>query len=155
MSTAPATMDEIDSAVRGLFTVEAQSLEGGLPAYIIQPSPDLEEKFRRLYLALRRSNLAPTLRAEGGRLVLRVATLPRRRRLRSRALATALLIATLGTIFVAGYVVTALDPVISTLDESVALNPTPHLLGYALSMIGIVGVHELGHKLACRAHGIK
>ncbi|MEM4699543.1 MAG: site-2 protease family protein [Candidatus Nezhaarchaeales archaeon] len=149
------SLAELDSVVRSFFVVESWSLEGEVPVYVVRPSRGAEEDFRGLYSALRGLGLTPILRREGERLVLRVVALRRRAWPGGRALAALLFLATLGTILAAGYVVTVLDPLIGALDESVAANPAPHLLGYALSMIGIVGVHELGHKLACRAHGIR
>jgi len=150
----PLSIAELDQLVRRYFTAELWLTEGSLPAYILQPSPNMKERFRGLYQALRPLGLAPLLRREEGRLVLRLIPLPKRRRGGRKLLALMLFLATLATILAAGYVIT-LDPLLTRLDEAVALNPLPHLVGYAVCMAGVVGVHELGHMAACRAHGIK
>ncbi len=144
---------ELDLLVRSHFEVLDWSLEMGWPVYVVKEG-DLRRPFRELYAELSKTGLAPMLRREAGKVTLRIVPLARRKG-RSRLIPLALFIATLVTVAATGYVLTVLDEVLRELDVNVALNPLPHLLGYALAMMGVVGIHELGHKVACRVHEIK
>ncbi|PCN50161.1 hypothetical protein B6U99_05965, partial [Candidatus Geothermarchaeota archaeon ex4572_27] len=149
----PVSLPELDAMVRAYFEVVDWGIEMGAPYYVVRDG-DLRGPFKALYERLSAIGLAPALRRERGRVVLRVVPLARRRGV-GRVVALALFIATLATVAATGYLLTVLDEVLHELDASIALNPLPHLIGYAVAMMGVVGVHELGHKLACRVHGIK
>ena len=154
MYTQALHIAELDSLVRAYFQVEDWILDLGWPVYFIKPVKNLDSSFKALCEKLQPLGLTPTLRRVRGRVALRIIPLPRRKH-RGRLLALSLFIATLGTILAAGYLITVLDEVLRRLDPTVALNPLPHLLGYAVAMVSIVGIHELGHKIACKVHGVK
>ncbi len=56
------------------------------------------------------------------------------------------LIVTSSTVFLSGYLIAAAFG---------AINPWIVALGFAISLLGIIGLHELGHLTASKLHGIK
>jgi len=62
------------------------------------------------------------------------------------------LIATTATVFLSGYLMAA-NPYFSLVFGMI--NPLIVALSFAVSLLGIIGLHELGHLVASKIHGIK
>jgi len=144
---------EVDEIVRKYFTVIYWKVQHGTLAYVIGDE-DTKERFLRLYLELNEKNYIPILRSENGKKVLRIfrkRDTPRRNPLWN----IALLLATIVTVAFAGYLFTASGGVYDIIDPTFSEYRALHLLAYVASIFFVLGVHELGHKIACMKHGLK
>jgi membrane-associated protease RseP (regulator of RpoE activity) len=110
-------------------------------------------EFKALTVKLEKFRLIPMLRRVGESLVLRVFMKPPKVKTRSVLLNFLLLAVTLGTIYLAGYYGFISTPVLSEVlmkDANVYFQSAT----FAISLFGIIGLHELGHLMACRIHGM-
>ncbi|MFX1293711.1 MAG: site-2 protease family protein [Promethearchaeota archaeon] len=133
---------------------------------------DLKENFNLLYDDLDEHNLYPFLRRHQqtvrflrtqessvsmGPQELILSLVPRKveeptsRKININAI---LLIATIGTIMGAAIFMLITDPYIIFFNNSAGYFYSM-ILGYAIAILGIIGIHELGHLIACRRHKIK
>lgn len=125
--------------------------ERGVPTFTVTYVSKLG--FKALTVKLERFSLIPTLRKVGDAVMLRVFMKPPRAKPRSVLLNLLLLAATLGTIYLAGYYGFVSTPVLTEVlmkDANVYLQSA----AFAISLFGIIGLHELGHLIACRIHGM-
>lgn len=144
---------ELKGLISSKFTVlDAYLDERGTPTFIILPEVN-KEKFKVASRELMRLNLVPFLRKEGDRYTIRVFLRSKVKKARGHALNLVLLLATLGTIFLAGYYGFVNTPI---LREVLMKGENPYLQAglFAISLFAIVGLHELGHMIACKLHGL-
>lgn len=142
----PPTFDEIESMVRPRFTVKSVLLrEEGLVEYSLERTTDTKQNFKDLISILKLRGGAAILRVAGDDLTLFVRNSIQVPTSKSRT-PIILLIATLVTISV--------DGVLRFLAFGGAITPLIILL-YTVSLFGIIGVHELGHKIVSAKHGTK
>ncbi|HID17043.1 TPA: site-2 protease family protein [Candidatus Bathyarchaeota archaeon] len=147
------SFSELKGLISSKFTVlDAYLDERGTPTFIILPEIG-KEKFKTASRELMRLNLVPFLRKEGDRYIIRVFLKSKVKKARGRILNLALLLATLGTIFLAGYYGFVNTPI---LREVLMRGESPYLQAglFAVSLFAIVGLHELGHMIACKLHGL-
>lgn len=147
------SFSELKGLISSKFTVlDAYLDERGTPTFIILPEVN-KEKFKVASRELMRLNLVPFLRKEGDRYIIRVFLRSKVKKARSHVLNLVLLLATLGTIFLAGYYGFVNTPV---LREVLMKGENPYLQAglFAISLFTIVGLHELGHIIACKLHGL-
>ncbi len=143
---------EADEIVRKHFTVIEQRVQQGTLTYVIGDE-DVKERFLKLYLELVERGYVPTLRSEDGEKVLRIFRKrdpPKRNPLWN----VALLLITIATVTFAGYLFTA-GGVYDIIDPTFSRYKVLHLLAYVASIFFVLGVHELGHKIACMMHNLK
>jgi len=126
--------------------------QNGVPTFILT-GEDYKISFKRLNRELEGQGLLPILRKEWGRVVLRVFSRPPIRRSSKKWLNLVLLAVTVATIFVAGYWNFISSPILKDIllkGENIYLQAA----SFAVCLFGIIGLHELGHMTACRAHGL-
>jgi membrane-associated protease RseP (regulator of RpoE activity) len=143
---------EVDEIVRKHFTVTEWKVQHGVLTYIIGDE-DTKERFVRLYFELDEKGYIPILRNEGGKRALRI--FKRRELSRHNPLWNAvLLLATMATVTLAGYLFT-IGEVYDIVDPMFSEQRVLHLLAYVVSIFFVLGVHELGHKIACVWHNLR
>jgi membrane-associated protease RseP (regulator of RpoE activity) len=143
----------VDEIVRKHFMVMEWKVQHGTLTYVVGDE-DTKERFVRLYFELEERGYVLVLRSENGRKVLRI--FKRRRELPrySPLWSVVLLLVTMATVALAGYLFTA-EEVYSIIDPIFNRYRALHLLAYVASILFVLGVHELGHKIACARHGLK
>ncbi len=152
-------LDELALLVRRYLPVQEAWVQDGLPVFAILPPHDLEERFERLRTELRQTGQMPLLRRRDGRVLLTV--LPRPQPPDSRLwLHVALFGATVATTFATGYIGSLrFAEVLQRVPDAVLRagyipDPLRDGLVFSAALLGILLVHEMGHKLAARIHDI-
>lgn len=154
MNSQPSTslsFFEVDEVVRGEMDVVESLVEFGVPTFIIPPTAKTKEPFIRLYNRLKDKGLMPVLRMIDGRRVLKVLPFhpPPRKPI---GLNVILFLATLATVTLSGYLQT-ISPVLDVIAPG--RNIFLDAFSFSLGLLGILTIHEAGHKIACKRHGIK
>jgi membrane-associated protease RseP (regulator of RpoE activity) len=122
----------------------------GLPTFVVAQEP-VKEKFSELLHDLANHNLMARIRRVTEKLVISVFPKPNLGKPRKR-INLALFLATIGTVGIASYYfIFNVDPrLTAALFASSSLSSQVVIL--AAGLLGIVGLHELGHVLASRHH---
>jgi len=143
---------DVDDAVRRHFTILEWKVHYGVLTYTVGDE-DTKQRFLRLYYELSPKGFIPVLRREGDKKVLRIFKKPpeRKHRLMWNIV---LLLATIVTVSIAGYLFTNSE-VYSLIDPTFASYRVFHHLAYIAAIFFVLGIHELGHKIACLKHGLK
>ncbi|MCS4537311.1 MAG: site-2 protease family protein [Thaumarchaeota archaeon] len=137
------TFEDVDSLVRSRFTVSSVMLrDSDMVEYTIEKAPAVKKNFETLILSLKQKGGAAILRPSeyGLNLIVRKHMVYPASTSRIPIL---LLFATLGTITV--------DGVLRFLAFEGSITPFIVLL-YTVGLFGIIGTHELGHKVASAMH---
>lgn len=143
---AIADYDYILSAVQLRFTYTEHYLrEDGTVEFKIDSLAGAKEKFKDLLAEIKSRRLVALLRRVSGSVILAVGKDVLRVEYRRRT-PVLLLIATLGTIAVDGWFRTTGLPGRNSLWLTAL---------YTLAVIGIIGTHEMGHKLISRIHNMR
>ncbi len=150
---------EILEMVKSEFQVKDSYLRDDIPTFIIVPNPQIREKIDRLRVQLLRQSRDIVLKKINGELVLTVVKLTSERgtppTFLRQTLPLLLLIATVITVTISGYM--SADSYVTLLH--VLGRPTPSKLSltvaYTISVMGVLGLHEMGHTIACRIHHVK
>ena len=147
---------EILDMVKSEFQLKDSYLRDGIPTFIIIYGPNIEEKMNRLRIMLHERGLDIVLQKRNGELILIVGALRPAIRptsiFSSVTLPIILFIATIISVSVSGYLeVRSYITLLEFLGK-----PTPSILGltvlFTISVMGVLGLHELGHMIACRIH---
>jgi membrane-associated protease RseP (regulator of RpoE activity) len=139
--------DRAQPSVASEFDVEEALVKHGVPTFYVKLKPDSKQAFVRLVGKLSAVGLTPTLREVDGRNVVRVT--PRPEVKPSRLIVNViLLLATIATVFVTGFF-------LSQGFEEAGLDPWMGAASFTLALLGILGVHEMGHKFAANRHGME
>ncbi len=153
-----ASYFEILELIQLEFQLRDSYIRDGVPTFIIVPDPRIKEKMDRLRVKLQMRGFDMILRDDNGELVLSAITMKPTVRLSSdfsRILPFILLFATVITVTISGYI---------SANSHIALikllgKPIPSRLKltamYTVSIMGVLGLHELGHLIACRKHNVK
>jgi hypothetical protein len=158
------SFSDLSSSVGKYFKVTQgymDDVHGGIPTYLLERDRNLKTRFSKLKMRLDSYEVIPVLReAENkGQCILRIfgtrktpSEMPRKRR--RIAIQPILFLATLVTVSISGYLLSGLwfDSTQHTKSLPLMLLTTAE---YAASLMVILGVHELGHVIACRGHLIK
>lgn len=149
MELFPAEIDEI---VRRHFTITEWKVQYGVLTYIVRDE-NTKDRFLKLYSELYGKGYIPILKNEDGKKLLRI--LSRRETPKHNPLWNLiLLLATIATVTFAGYLFMA-SGVYEMVDPLFGKYKLLHLLAYVLSIFSVLGIHELGHKIACIKHDLK
>ncbi len=138
-SDAAAQFEQIRSIVEPEFDVEDSFVEHGVPTFYVRLRENSKEAFLRLAQRMESLGLIPVLRRREEKVVLRAVPKPSTKPSR-KILNIALLIATLGTVFLSGY--------FQSLDVVGAVTFTG-------AIMAILGSHEMGHKLLADRHAVE
>jgi membrane-associated protease RseP (regulator of RpoE activity) len=111
----------------------------------------VKEKFQELLHDLANHNLMASIQKVADKLVISVFPKPKLSQPR-KAVNLALFLATVATVSLASYFyITAIDPRVSTILFT-GSGASQQMMVFAISILGIVGLHETGHLLAVRHH---
>ena len=124
----------------------------GIPTFTINPEP-VKNKFKSLTIQFNSIGLLPIMRRSESKFVVKIFNKPPQKAGR-KGLALILFVATMITIYLAGYVLWIENPLWSEILMPKA-NPFFQAAIYAVCLAGIIGIHELGHKIACNRHGLR
>ncbi|MDR5683052.1 MAG: site-2 protease family protein [Armatimonadota bacterium] len=159
MEPGPAAFHHLEALVRRHFGVQQAWVEDGVPVFAVAAELDLDVRFAALRQDLLPLGALPLLRRSGDRLLLSV--VPRAGRIRGNGwVNVALFAATVVTTFLTGYIGSQrFLSVLQQVPDAVIRagywpNPLVDGIAFSLGLLGILLVHELGHKAAARAHGI-
>lgn len=140
-------LDVLKQRVASNFRVRDVFYDRGLLTFEVEPG-DHKIKFKRLKEELKDLNRVPMLGLEDGRLLLRIVGYRRRLSKKTRV-PLFLLLATIGTISVDGALRTIRDTFYLELISPVTLPKLIlHVAVYTAILLGVFGLHELGHKIA-------
>jgi membrane-associated protease RseP (regulator of RpoE activity) len=135
------------------------SVHGGIPTFIVEKNDNSKSSFEKLYRRLEARSLLPVIREaeEKGQYALRIFSDGKKlegqaRGRRKAPIQLTLLVATIATVTVAGYFISA--SWFQTETNSLGETLTAMVL-YAAGLMAILTVHELGHMIASRAHLMK
>jgi membrane-associated protease RseP (regulator of RpoE activity) len=137
--TKASFFEEIHTMVDEEFEVEEGYLEYDIPTFHIKYREDSKEAFLRLMKRLDDLELVPTMRQRGRQVFLQVVSKPPIKPSRN-IINVALFFATLGTVFISGYVLSSSDIIEALL--------------FTGAIMAILGSHEMGHKLLANKHKV-
>ena len=121
-----------------------------MPTFLISQEP-VKEKFQEFLHDLRPYNLTAKVRRVGDKLAISIFPKPKLGQPR-RMINLLLFIATIGTVTLASYfLIFAIDPRLAAA-LYVNSNLAEQVFVVAISILGIVSIHEMGHVLAIRHH---
>lgn len=150
----PISFLDLKALVSSKFTVlDSYIDERGIPNFVISPEVN-KEKFKQMSKELMKLNLIPFLRKNGDRYVIKIFLKILDKKRKSKILNIILLVATLGTIFLAGYYSFINTPIL----KDVLMKGENAFLQaglFTLSLFAIIGLHESGHMIACKIHGLE
>jgi len=132
--------EQVQVMVEAEFDVEESFVDHDIPTFHIRYREDSKEAFLRLMQRLESLELIPLLRQREGKVVLKVLPKPPTKPNRN-IINIALFFATLGTVFLSGYILSSSD-----------------ILGALLftgAIMAILGSHEMGHKLLADKHEVE
>jgi Zn-dependent protease len=152
--------DPLEAVVRRHFPVLEIHRADGAVGFVVSDGPHVTGSFRALRRELVPLGYSPLLRRRGDRLWLHVVPRPRPGENRMWLVA-ALFLATVGTTFATGYLASQrFSQVLREVPHAVLRagywpNPWVDGLTFSAALMAILLVHELGHKVAARVHGIE
>ena len=138
--------DELVETVKNLFTVEdTRQREDASIEFIVTESDTLKQNFKALIDKLKVYGYLAVLRRNNEEIVLRVGVAKKKEK-KSSNIPFLLFVATIITVSIDGWYRTPSVP---------GYNSTSTMFLYILGILGIIGVHELSHKIAAAKHGIR
>ena len=141
--TQQTDFDRITTMVSAEFPIEEALLEHNIPTYYLKQPQETKQAFLRLLKNLETTNLIAFLRRMDGRIVLKI--LPKPPIKPSNILVNWLLFfATIGTTFLTGYML-----------SGDLTNPIIGGATFTIAIMGVLGMHEMGHKLTANRKGIE
>ncbi len=135
--------EKITTLVTAEFQIEESLMENGVPTYHLKQPQETKQPFLKLLKSLNLINLIAVLRRIDGKVVLRV--IPKPPVKPSNVMINWILFfATIVTTFVNGYL----------LSENL-VNPFIGGATFTVAIMTILGLHELGHKMAANRQGVE
>ena len=150
--------DQVEALVRRVFSVTDRTLGDPRRSYLVRYggqllNPDSEGAYDFLYSSLRPHGLTPLFRVEEGRQAVYLVPSPPEPRPSNRLVNLVLLVLTMMSVLFAGALFAAGNDLPGTWAEGVRFILTGW--PFALSIMAILGAHEMGHYLTGRYHGIQ
>jgi hypothetical protein len=140
---AQTEFEQITTLVSEEFQIEEALLEHNIPTYYLKQPQETKHAFLRLLKKLEAMNSIAILRRQNGKIFLKIVPKPATKP--SNIMINWLLFfATIGTTFITGYLLSVglTDPIIGGAT-------------YAIAIMAVSGVHEMGHKLTADKEGIE
>jgi len=134
----------------GHFNVKDAFLDQyGVPTVLVAAEP-VKTKFAALLKELQPQSLVAAIRGHGDTLTLKFFQKPQTRPSR-KWINLILFLATLGTVFIAGFIAWN-----ELGGDIIAPSSNPYFEGgvFAIGLLAIIGLHEFGHQVAIRYHGL-
>jgi len=141
---AASSFEQVRVLVADEFSIKEGFLDHNIPTFYVTLAPESKNAFLRLMKRLDTIGFIPVLREEEGKYVLRVVNKPPVKSSRI-SINLLLFLATIGTTLLAGYFVS----------PSEWVNPIVGAVTFTISLLAVVGVHELSYKFAANKHGIE
>lgn len=135
--------ERISTLVSAEFQLEEALMEHNIPTYYLKQPQETKQAFLRLLKNLEATNLMPILRRQNKRVVLKV--IPKPPIKKSNVIINWILFfATIATTFLTGYILSGeiIDPLIGGAT-------------FTISLLMILGLHELGHKITANKKGVE
>ncbi len=132
-----ADFEKITQLVASEFLIQEALMEQGTPTYYLTWPQETKQAFLRLLKNLEAMNLVAFLRKVEGRIVLKVVPKPPVKPSNPR-MNWLMLLATVFTTFITGYFL---------LPPEAGINPFVSGLIFSISILTVLGIHEMGHKL--------
>jgi len=139
--------DVIEPLVTSELDVEEALVEHGAPTFYVKVSPETKQAFVRLVKKLAKAGVTPVMRVRDGRNMIKVIPKPETKPSRS-IINVILLLVTIVTVSITGYA-------LSTGLEEYGVDPLVGAASFTLALLGILGAHEMGHKLFANRHGME
>ena len=153
-------LERIKEAVGKYFTVEDIFLEAGVLTFTISET-EIKERFKRLYQELHPMKLVPTAKLEDGKVKIRVFKYREVSPsvMKIKVLPIILLAATIGTVSVDGFL-RVTSPVYKIIYRMIFgrvsfIDQLIEGMLFTISLMAIIGIHELGHKVSAKIDGIE
>ena len=145
--------EEVRSIINSAYLLGEERIEGDV--FVFRVREVRERNFERVLEELEKHGYWAALKRRNGEVFLYVFPAGEVKP-DNRWLPWVFLIATIATTFMAGYLLSL--NYISLLDEyhlPGIRNPYLNALAFSISVMGILGTHELGHKIAAAYHGVR
>jgi len=136
---------QIHSLVQAEFTIEEGFIEHDVPTFFVTLQPNSKQAFLRLYKQLDPMGLAPFFRKRDDKHVLQIVPKPSVKPSR-KTTNIALLLATIATISISGYLLSL---------GWIQQDPLIGAVMFTTAMMAILGAHEMAHKLAANKHSVE
>ncbi|AFL94383.1 hypothetical protein containing peptidase M50 domain 1 [Thermococcus cleftensis] len=152
-TAAPVLPLAVEEKLRAFYVLEPAGVEGNV--FVFEVREILETDFERVLAELEELGYWAALKRRGEKVLLYVFPAGEIGE-DNRWLPWVFLIATIFTTFLAGYWLSL--SYISLLNEynlPGIRNPYINALAFSISVMGILGTHELGHKIAAAYHGVR
>ena len=133
------TFEEVQATVESEFDVKESFVDHNVPTFQVNYRQDSKEAFLKLIKRLEPLKLIPILRKQEETVVLRVVAKPPIKPNRNIT-NLVLFFATLGTVFLSGYILSDSDSIGALL--------------FTGAIMAILGSHEMGHKLLADKHDV-
>lgn len=139
------SLADLTALVSEEFQVEASFLFYSVPTFYLKQPQETKQPFCRLLAKLKKTQYLPTLRKKDQKLILSLIKKKEEKRKNRSWINWILFVITLGTTFLTGYLLSA----------PVEINPFLGGFTFMVTIMVIVGSHEMGHKLVANQHGVK
>lgn len=146
-SPSASQFDRIDPLVASEFDVEEALVEHGVPTFYVKVKPETKQAFIRLVKKLAEVGVTPVMRVKDGRSLIKVVPKPETKPSRP-IINVILLLLTIATVSIAGYTLSAGL-------ENYGVDPLVGAASFTLALLGILGVHEMAHKLSANHQGME
>lgn len=144
-------VEGVKTVVGRYFTITNVYLDAGILTFEVYDS-EIKEKFKKIYGELREMDLIPTATKENDKIIIRI--YPRPRMVYpipgSRILPIILFFATLSTILIDGYLRSSTKMYEIITGRIGLLDKILDGLIFAVALMAIIGIHELGHKVSAK-----
>ncbi|MEM2936013.1 MAG: site-2 protease family protein, partial [Candidatus Bathyarchaeia archaeon] len=144
---------ELQTIVESRFVVKEMYIDRGIPVFLVSLQPTEEQPealkgvFKEVALKIKGRGFFPFLRRENGQLVLRIVQKTTPSSPSRPWIKIALFLATCVTVFLNGYL--SADNPVWTMELMPQVPAVLQAIFFTISILAVIGLHELGHKIAC------
>jgi len=153
-------LEQIKEVVRKYFTVEDVFLEAGVLTFTVSET-EIKEEFKNLHRELHPMRFVPTAKLENGKVKIRVFKYREVSPsvMKIKVLPIILLAATIGTVSVDGFL-RVTSPAYKIIYRIIFgrvsfIDQLIEGMLFTISLMAIIGIHELGHKISAKIIGIE
>lgn len=141
--------EKLSSIVSEEFQLEEALIEHNVPTFYLKQPQETKTPFLRVLEKLKKMNLIAFLKRKDERIVLRI--IPKPPVKPSNTLINwVLFFATIATTFLTGYILSQ-----GLVEQGVMSNPVVGGVTFAVAIMAILGLHEMGHKFAANKEGVE